>query len=865
MQAEAARAERKADEQACVEAGEAPSPEDLDDDPRDVSYIYASDSSQGDSDSQDEEAAPLRYSLHASRRELLPEGFLPVNPTHTFCDVQLLTALDDDNGEARAVDRARFGPMHDALVQGPLSDTQRTKGRGSNSTVQAELGFFATANGGAHMNLLEISRGGEPVAVTESHLRSLSPLEAADLKAKPAPREHSCTFARLRDPNIAAHVRRTLRRDHSSNEDLRTAKAEASLGSSSSSDSMLLRDACDRHTNQQLATASVLFPLSRGTMVSGSGSAEHELKSEACAPTPTLIEEVLESVGAHAVALETHEIDGQHVPCLRVDPSVAREVLVAQLPAASEAGFDPHKMLMRMTADEAAQLEVAVAQLERLTALTLSITAVVTHLVAPGKPKVAYRVATIARTPTSVLEALRRIDRGTRTLLGYHLLQRPQVDALIKAALMPLGSDVIQYVHSNRSRSTIPPFAKRCTAAELLALCGQPINRVQFEMLRAPRSVRMAANDDDDEDGDDGSGLATQPSGFRAAFAPPSDAAEREGTDVATRLVSVMMGPRDATIPGTGTADALLLSMLGPISLKAGIDAHKADAAEGSLQRELARLSERRRGQLAASGYSPLDGKAAIMRKVLRAAAAACPDGLGGDDAEAHQLHCQALLHAALMVFPMHASIAAKALSAPACDLPTLTDACGRQLHLPTGLATLGDAVVSPGAAPGVEIKLALSLAFACDRGGHTVVVVKAAIATVAAAPVADRVIALHMLRALSNKRIKEKLSSVHMNRMNMSFYSLRLAVATHESVCNASFQSDAGLAELHAFLESLPGWPPLASSRALLYCVGGAPGVLSRPFRDADMPAQPGTGFDRGVLGVLAGMVPTRALALAA
>jgi hypothetical protein len=30
-------------------------------------------------------------------------------------------------------------------------------------------------------------------------------------------------------------------------------------------------------------------------------------------------------------------------------------------------------------------------------------------------------------------------------------------------------------------------------------------------------------------------------------------------------------------------------------------------------------------------------------------------------------------------------------------------------------------------------------------------------------------------------------------------------------------------------------------------------------------MPAQPGTGFDRGVLGVLAGMVTARALALAA
>ena len=436
------------------------------------------------------------------------------------------------------------------------------------------------------------------------------------------------------------------------------------------------------------------------------------------------------------------------------------------------------------------------------------------------------------------------------------------MDALIKAALMPLGSDVIQYVHSNGSRSTIPPFAKRCTVAELRALCGQPINRVQFEKLLAPRSVRMAANDDDDEDGDDGSGLAAQPSGFRAAFALPSDAAAPEGADVAARLVSAMMGPRDANIPGTGTADALLLSMLGPLSLKAGIDAHEVDAAKGSLRWELARLSERRRGQLAASGYSPLDGKAAIMRKVLRAAAEACPDG---DDAQAHQLHCQALLHAALMVFPMHASVAAKALSAPARDLPTLTDACGRQLHLPTGLATLGDAVVSPGAAPGVEIKLALSLAFACDCGGHAVVVVKAAITAVAAAPVAHRVHALRMLRALSSKRQREKLSSVHMNRMNMSFFSLRLAEATHASVCNASFHSDAGLAELHAFLESLPGWPPLALSRALLYCLGGAPGVLSRPFRDADMPAQPGTGFDRGVLGVLAGMVTARALALAA
>ena len=128
-----------------------------------------------------------------------------VNNACNFATVTPLSVLDNDKGAARAADRARFGHVFQGLAKSNnWSQTQRTSSsKSANATVQAELGLYSSYQGGSHMNLLEITLGGEPVAVTEGFLSALKPAKAAELAASPVPREHSDTFNRLLNVDLA--------------------------------------------------------------------------------------------------------------------------------------------------------------------------------------------------------------------------------------------------------------------------------------------------------------------------------------------------------------------------------------------------------------------------------------------------------------------------------------------------------------------------------------------------------------------------------------------------------------------------------------------------------------------------------------
>ena len=179
-------------------------------------------------------------------------------------------------------------------------------------------------------------------------------------------------------------------------------------------------------------------------------------------------------------------------------------------------------------------------------------------------------------------------------------------------------------------------------------------------------------------------------------------------------------------------------------------------APDGSALRELAHLTESRRTQLVGCPFSMLDGKAELMSKPIAVAVQACPDGA---NSEVHERHCRATVQTAFATFPLHASVGGKALGTPSANLPAVTDVDGSELRVPDGLRTLGEALASPGTSgPAQLVTLDLRTSLTDGGGGLHV---GAALAT---SP-SDRVVALRILRAMSNLRSKRMQCSLNMNR----------------------------------------------------------------------------------------------------
>ena len=810
-------------------------------DPTDQPYVYKTDEDEltEDEDLEEDELArpPPRSSLQAPRRfELLP-GMLPVDDAPNYSTVTPLQELDGDDGATRAAQRAQIPLVFEALSRSPRSswsDTQRTAtGNGTNATAvqvtaQAELGLFATAQGGAHMNLLEVSLGGQPIAVTKDYLQGLAPNQAAELVAQPVPLEHSQTYERLLNPDVNEYVLRCSQRDEVASQRVKDGVPEWPHPS-------LLHDARSRRANHEHATKRVLFPLLSGdpTLLKCEAEAEATSFAPAAGPVTTMLPSVLHNVGAHAVSEATIDVEGEQVRCLLVDPSLARTALMAQRSGA--ATHDPHSSLAVLSADEATLLDKRQDEFARHIATTISITTKPTHFVTNESglpvPRVVQRCAVISRSPHAVAEALLRIDTGTRTISRYRLLERREIDALILQGLMPVNMDTLRYIRQNCSRSTMPAFAKRTDETTLRRLAALPLNRVRLDGMMVPRTVSAAtaAVAADDDGGDDETPLParTTPHGVAAAAPKLPDLAQNgadlaqngagspDGAMHASKLVHAMMGSKDDRIPGTGTVDALLFGLLGTLALLSGVDLHDVHAEEGSPQRQLARLTEQRRMQVVGSPYTMLDGKAPLIGDAIAAAVQLSPDG---GTLQEHEDHCRAIVDTALALFPLHASVGARALAMPFKDLPVVKDVDYTVLTLPDGLNTLGAALAAPGA---------------------------------------SRLVALRMLRALSHLRSACNLCSVLSNRMNMSWYPLQKAEDTHQRITHGSFANGTDPAALHVWSKAnLDGWPKLALSRALMLGAG-APGLLSEPFRDADIPAQPGVGFQEGILNIAVSMVP--------
>ena len=585
-------------------------------------------------------------------------------------------------------------------------------------------------------------------------------------------------------------------------------------------------------------------------------------ETDAASPATSMLPLLLHNAGAHAVAEETITVEGAAVRCLRVDPRLSRTLLVAG--RSDAATLDPHRRLVVLSTDEARQLDSQLGQLAPHMAATLSITTVSTHVATDASgvavPSVVHRGAVISRSPEMVTRALHRIDTGTRTVPGYHLLERRNVDDLILAGLFPLASDTIDFIHGNFRRSTKPAFAKRTSEATLRRLTTAPVNRVLLERKSVPRAVSAAtaAAAENDDGGDDESPLLARATTHGATTALEHAALTRdghgspEGAYHATKVVQAMMGPKDESMPGTGTSDGVVFGILCTLAVKAGVDLHDVRAEAGTPQRQLAHLTKDRRRQLVGCPFSALDSKAPLIVEAIAAAVQASPDG---PDPQVHERHCRSIIHAALVIFPMHASVGRMAVTTPLAELPVVKDVDGCELALPLGLATLGAALASPGpsvSAPRVKLTLTPS---SLSINGPAV----DAALVVGQTALAHRLVALRMLRAMSNLRTMGSQCSLFSNRMNMSWYPHDRAEETLRCVSRGRFSIGTSPAALHSWCaEHVSGWPKLAMTRALMLGAG-APGVLSGSFRDDDIPAHPGSGFRDGILSIVVIMVARR------